>query len=54
VFQKDRHAPDASLDTALDRHVTACTCNQHALRHPASPSLIHERPDRTAYFETRS
>ncbi|HYM44946.1 MAG TPA: FAD-dependent oxidoreductase, partial [Solirubrobacteraceae bacterium] len=50
--QKDRHARNASLDTALDRHVTARTCHQHALRRPASPSLVHERPDRTAYFET--
>jgi len=62
--------PDAHLDTALDRskitvifdrrHVTACTCwaipddRQHALCHPASPSLVHARPDRTAYFETGS
>ena len=37
-----------------NRHVTARTCHQHALRRPASPSLVHERPDRTAYFETGS
>jgi DNA-binding transcriptional ArsR family regulator len=56
--------PDAHLDTALDRskipwifdrrHVMACACHQHALRHPATPSLIHEHPDRTAYSETGS
>ncbi len=32
----------------------ACACHQHALHRPASPSLVHERPDRTAYFKTRS
>jgi 4-amino-4-deoxy-L-arabinose transferase-like glycosyltransferase len=36
--------PDASLDTALDRHMTARTCHQHALHRPATPSLDHERP----------
>src|ERR1700739_1632775 len=40
--------PDEHLDTALDRHVPACTCHQHALRRPASPSfsaLAGGRPD---------
>jgi hypothetical protein len=54
VFQKDRHVRDASLDTALDRHATACACHQHALHRPATPSLVHERTGRTAYFERRS
>jgi hypothetical protein len=36
------------------RHVTACACHQHALRHPATPSLIQKRPDHTAYLETGS
>jgi len=43
------------IDRIFDRrHVTARTCHQHALRHPAAPSLVHERPDRTAYFEAGS
>jgi uncharacterized protein len=46
--------PDASLDTALDRHVTARTCHQHALHRPATTSLAHKRPDRTPDFETAS
>jgi len=56
--------PDAHLDTALDRskiygifdrrHVTAHTCHQHVLHRPATPSLVHALPDRTAYFETGS
>jgi hypothetical protein len=58
VFQKDRHARNAGgwaiHQTALDRHVTSRTYHQHALRHPAAPSLVHERTGRTAYFETRS
>jgi hypothetical protein len=41
---KKSGTPDASLDTALDRHVTARTCHQHALHRPATPSLVHERP----------
>jgi adenylate cyclase class IV len=32
----------------------ARACHQHALRHPATPSLVHERPDRTAYFDRHS
>jgi hypothetical protein len=43
--------PGPSLDTALDRHVTSCTYNQHALRRPATTSLVHERPERTAHLE---
>jgi Aminotransferase class-V len=46
--------PDASLDTALDRHVPAWPCYRHGLHRPATPSLVHERPDRTAYFESGS
>jgi hypothetical protein len=46
--------PDAHLDAALDRHVTACACHQHALHRPASPSLVQAHPDRTAYFERPS
>jgi hypothetical protein len=38
---------DAPLYAALDRHVTSRTCHQHALRRPAAPSLVHERPKRT-------
>ena len=54
MFRKDRHARMRPWYTALDRHVTPCTCCRHALRRPASPSLVQERPERTAYFETRS
>jgi hypothetical protein len=46
--------PDASPDAAPDRHVPAWPCYQHGLHRPASPSLVHERPDRTAYFESGS
>jgi hypothetical protein len=42
--------PDASLDTALDRHLTARTCHQHALRRPAATSLVQERPGRAHIF----
>jgi multidrug efflux pump subunit AcrA (membrane-fusion protein) len=34
--------------------MTARTCHQHALRRPSPPSLVQERPGRTAYFKTRS
>jgi hypothetical protein len=43
--------PDSSLGTALDRHVTSRTCHQHALRRPAPPSLVQERPERTLISE---
>jgi secreted trypsin-like serine protease len=54
LSQNIRHARNASLDTALDRHATSCAYHQYALRRPAAPSLLHERTDRTACFETRS
>ncbi len=41
------------LDTALIATHGFCTCNQHGLRQPASPSLVQERPIRTAYFKAR-
>jgi uncharacterized protein len=41
---KKSGTPDTSPDTALDRHVTARTCHQHALHRPATPSLVQERP----------
>jgi 4-amino-4-deoxy-L-arabinose transferase-like glycosyltransferase len=41
---KKSGTPDASLDTALDRRVTARTCHQHALHRPTTPSLIQKRP----------
>jgi hypothetical protein len=44
---KMRARPDASLYTALDRHVTPRTYYQYALRRPATPSLVHECPERT-------
>ncbi len=42
------------MDAALDRHVTVRTCYQHALHRPATPSLIHEPTEGTAYFDGRS
>jgi predicted RND superfamily exporter protein len=41
---KKSGTPDASLSTALDRHVTARTCHQHALHRPVTPSLAQKRP----------
>jgi hypothetical protein len=38
--------------TALDHHVTSCTYHQYALRRPAAPSLVHERPTRHSFRNT--
>jgi rare lipoprotein A (peptidoglycan hydrolase) len=40
---KKSGTPDASLDAALDRRVTARTCHQHALHRPTTTSLVQKR-----------
>ena len=37
---------------ALDRHVTSCTYHQYALRRPAAPNLVHERPTHHSFRNT--